>query len=188
MRHLNKSIAGLILVVVLFIGACAAPASQNTPVKLQSTAAIAEPPYTDPFAYCASVRTVDAPDERYNGPKMPDSVTQGLIQQGVISADAPPEFQKSAVWRCMNGQVWACHFGANLPCLEKADMSQVPTSGMDDFCKANPTADNIPAAVTGRATVYDWKCTAGKPEVSQQVFHADPQGYLSDFWYKLNAK
>ena len=118
MCHLTKSIVGLSLVVVLFVGACSAPASQSTPTQSQPTAAIANPEqslYSDPFAYCAAVGTVDAPDARYNGPEMPDSVIQGLIQQGVVSADAPPEFQKSAVWRCMNGQVWVCHFGANLP-------------------------------------------------------------------------
>jgi hypothetical protein len=157
-------------------------------MQSQPTAAIANPEqalYDDPFAYCAAVGTVDAPDARYNGPEMPDSVIQGLIQQGSVSADAPPEFQKSAVWRCMNGQVWVCHFGANLPCLEKADTSQVPTSEMEDFCNTNPTADSIPAAVTGRATVYEWKCNEGKPEVARQVFQVDPQGYLTDFWYEL---
>jgi hypothetical protein len=191
MCHLTKSIVGLSLVVVLFIGACSAPASQSTPMQSQPTAAIANPEqalYDDPFAYCAAVGTVDAPDARYNGPEMPDSVIQGLIQQGIVSADAPPEFQKSAVWRCMNGQVWVCHFGANLPCLEKADTSQVPTSEMEDFCNTNPTADSIPAAVTGRATVYEWKCNEGKPEVVRQVFQVDPQGYLADFWYELASK
>ena len=188
MYHLTKSIAGLSLVVVLFVGACSAPASQSTPAQSQPTATIANPEqslYSDPFAYCAAVGTVDAPDARYNGPEMPDSVIQGLIQQGVVSADAPPEFQKAAVWRCMNGQVWVCHFGANLPCQEKADVSQTPTPGMEDFCKTNPTADTIPAAVTGRATVYEWKCDAGKPEVVRQVFQVDPQGYLANFWYEL---
>ncbi len=152
------------------------------------TPAPAESQYDDPFAYCAAVGTVDAPDARYNGPEMPDSVVQGLIQQGVVSADAPPDFQKTAVWRCMDGQVWACHFGANLPCLEQADRSEEPTEAMKEFCEANPTADGIPAAVTGRATVYQWTCNAGKPEVVRQVFHADPQGYLAEFWYELTSE
>ncbi|MCP4210111.1 MAG: DUF333 domain-containing protein [Halieaceae bacterium] len=299
MRHLTKSIMGLFLVVVLFIGACSAPVSQSTPTQSQSTAAIANPAsencveqggtlsiqkrgdggeygvclfednkqceewamlngecpaggiritgyitpaaqycaitggeykvtgidntdqeqgtctfkngktcdawdyyagkcdpsntteqslYSDPFAYCAGVGTIDAPNARYNGPEMPDSVIQGLIQQGVVSTDAPPEFQKNAVWRCMNGQVWACHFGANLPCLTKANMSPVPTSEMEDFCETNPTSDSIPAVVTGRETVYEWKCNAGIPEVVRQVFQVDPQEYLADFWYELTPK
>jgi putative hemolysin len=141
--------------------------------------------YDDPFAYCATVGTIDTPDGRYSGAKMPDSVIQGMIQQGIVSADAPLEFQQNAVWRCMNNSVWVCHFGANLPCLEKADTTQTPTSEMADYCQANPTADFIPAAVTGRATVYEWGCKDGKPEVVKQLFESDPQGYLADFWYEL---
>jgi hypothetical protein len=189
MCHLTKSIAGLSLIVALFIGACSAPASQSIPMQSRPTAAVAnseQPLYDDPFAYCAAVGTIDTPNEQYNGPKMPDSIVESMIEQGIVSADAPLEFQQNAVWRCMNNSLWVCHFGANLPCLEKADMSQAPTSEMEDFCTTSPTADSIPAAVTGRATVYEWKCNAGKPEVVQQVFQVDPQGYLADFWYELS--
>jgi putative hemolysin len=156
--------------------------------KCDPNTAKAQSSYSDPFAYCAAVGTVDMPDGRYTGPKMPDSIVQGMIKRGIVSADAPPEFQQHAVWRCMNNSVWVCHFGANLPCQEKADTSQTPTPAMEDFCKANPTAESIPAAVTGRATVYEWGCKNGKPEVVKQVFTADPQGYLADFWYELTAK
>jgi putative hemolysin len=144
--------------------------------------------YSDPFAYCAAVGTIDTPDERYNGPKMPDSVIQAMIRQGIVSADTPPEFQQNAVWRCMNNSVWVCHFGATLPCLEKADTTQVPTSGMEDYCETNPTADSIPAAVTGRATVYQWGCKDGSPTVVKRLCKTDPQGYLADFWYGLTPK
>jgi hypothetical protein len=56
-----------------------------------------------------------------------------MVEQGIVSADAPPEFQQNAVWRCANSSVWVCHFGANLPCLEKADVSKAPTPAMEDF-------------------------------------------------------
>jgi hypothetical protein len=144
--------------------------------------------YDDPFAYCAAVGTIDTPDARYTGPKMPDSIIQAMIQQGIVSADAPLEFQQNTVWRCMNNIVWVCHFGANLPCLEKAEITQVPTSGMEDYCKANPMADSIPVVVTGRATVYEWGCKDGKPEVIKLLLKSDPQGYLTDFWYELSPQ
>jgi hypothetical protein len=99
--------------------------------------------YSDPFAYCAAIGTIDKPDERYAGPKMPDSIVQGMIKEGVISADAPPEFQENAVWRCMDKSVWVCQFGANLPCLEKAITSRVPTSEMEGFCRSNPKAESL---------------------------------------------
>jgi putative hemolysin len=144
--------------------------------------------YDNPFAYCAAVGTIDSPDGRYNGARIPDSIVQGMIRQGIVPADAPQAFKRNAVWRCMHHSVWVCHFGANIPCLEKADRSQVPTSAMADYCKTNPAADNIPAAVTGRATVYEWGCKRGKPQVARQLFKSDPQGYLAKFWYKLSPK
>ena len=167
------------LAVALLLGACAAPAAQSTPTPQPSAS------YSDPFAYCAAVVTVDAPDARYSGEKMPAAVLQGMIRQGIVSADAPAAFQKNAVWRCVDGQVWACHFGANLPREEHADTLQVPTAEMEDFCKNNRSADVIPAAVTGRATVYEWRCTDGKPAVVKQVFTSDAQGFIADFWFKL---
>lgn len=188
MRSLSRSIVGLSAVLALLVGACSAPASESTPVQSQPTAASGgaeQPSYSDPFAYCAAVGTIDAPDARYSGPEMPGSVIQALIEQGVVSADAPAEFRQNAVWRCMDGHVWACHFGANLPCMERADTSEVPSSEMEEYCRANPSAESIPAAVTGRATVYEWKCSAGEPEVVRQVFQVDPQGFLADFWVEL---
>ena len=145
-------------------------------------------PYDDPFAYCAAVGTIDTPDGRYDGPEMPDSIIQAMIRQDIVSAEAPLEFQQNSVWRCMDNSVWVCHFGANLPCEEKADASQVPTSGMEDYCTENPSAEIIPAFATGRATVYEWACQDGKPEVIKQLFNSDAQGYLADFWYELTPQ
>jgi putative hemolysin len=143
--------------------------------------------YSDPFAYCAATGTIDTPDARYTGDKVPEIIVQDMIDMGIVTTDAPKEFQQNAVWRCMDNSVWVCHFGANLPCLEKADSSQTPTSAMEEYCKADPAAENIPAAVTGRATIYEWKCMDGKPEVGQQILNSDPQGFLSEFWYQLAA-
>jgi putative hemolysin len=144
--------------------------------------------WSDPFAYCAAVGTIDAPDQRYDGPPMPDSIVQAMIRQDIVSADAPLDFQQHAVWRCLNNSVWVCHFGANLPCEEKADTSQVPNQGMEEYCTENPTAEVIPAFATGRATVYEWACQDGKPQVVKQVLTADPRGFLADFWYELTPE
>ncbi len=141
--------------------------------------------YNDPFDYCLTIETIDTPGERYVGPEMPDSIVLGMIEQKIVSNDTPQEFQTRAVWRCMNTSVWVCHYGANLPCLEKADTTQEPNLDMETYCQANPTSDFIPASVTGRATVYEWRCKDGKPKVVQQYFTVDPQGYLAEFWYEL---
>jgi len=142
--------------------------------------------FDDPFAYCQAVGTIDAPDEHYIGAEMPDSIIQGLLDQGIVSADAPAEIQGNAVWRCMNNKVWVCHFGANLPCQEKADKSTEPSAAMEEYCQQNPDTDIIPAATTGRATVYSWSCSGGKPVAGEQILTSDLQGFLAEFWYELD--
>jgi hypothetical protein len=41
--------------------------------------------------------------------------------------------------------------------------------------------------VTGRATVYEWRCASGAPEVVRQVVEVDAQGFLKDIWYQIPA-
>jgi hypothetical protein len=176
--HCRSLVALVLFLVLAAISGC----QVGTPLGGQDDAT-----YSDPVAYCSAVGTIDTADERYVGAAMPDSIVQAMIAQGILAADAPAEFAENAVWRCMDGSVWFCHFGANLPCQEKADDSREPSEAMQEFCEDNPTADVIPAAVTGRATVYEWACADGEPQVVRQVFTADPEGYLAEFWYKLDT-
>ncbi len=142
--------------------------------------------FTDPFAYCAAVSTIDTPDSRFSGPHMPDVLAKGLRKASGASADAPDElFTTAAFWRCMDGKVYACTVGANLPCESKANTDQVPTQAETDFCQANPASDFIPAAVTGHDTIYAWRCTQGKPVVDKQVFQVDKQGFIAEIWYAI---
>jgi hypothetical protein len=143
--------------------------------------------FSDPFAYCAALETIDAPDSRYIGPKVPEAIAQGLKKAFGGPADAPLEpFLHNTFWRCLNGQVYACTVGANLPCQERADVSRKPTEGMTNFCEDNPHAEVIPAFVTGRATVYEWECTSGVPEIVRQVAQPDAQGFLSNIWHAIS--
>ncbi len=90
-----------------------------TPPPTPTTAAPAAQAasYADPFSYCATVGTIDTPDSRYTGPAIPDSVAQGLKNASGASADAPLDiFKNGTYWRCMDGKVYACFVGANLPC------------------------------------------------------------------------
>jgi hypothetical protein len=87
----------------------------------------------------------------------------------------------------MYGTLWACTVGANLPCEERADLRRTPTPGMDEFCRQHPGADNIPYAVTGRATVWDWRCRGTVPTAEGQIIQADPRGFFTHIWYPLPA-
>ena len=138
---------------------------------------------SDPFAYCADVGTDVMPTAA--GSALPDAIVQGMIDQDIVAADAPEAIQQAALWRCMDGDVWVCTVGADLPCGEKADLSETPTAAMEQFCQENSGSDFIPAAVTGRATVYSWNCDGATPTIIEQLFTADAQGYLAEFWYEL---
>ena len=88
----------------------------------------------------------------------------------------------------MGGKVYACNVGANLPCQTKGDTSRTPSQALLDFCKASPAAEVIPMVVTGRATVYSWRCTAGQPTIDKEITKTDAQGYLTNIWYEISPQ
>jgi hypothetical protein len=178
LRKLALSVALLLIVAgIAGCGAAAAPTATSAPTT-----------YTDAFAYCAAVGTIDAPDATYTGPQVPESVAQGL-QTALDVPDTPLSvLQGGSSWRCMDGEVYACFVGANLPCEAKANTDQTPTQEEIDFCQQNPESDFIPAVVTGRETVFEWRCRDGAPEVVRQVFQPDAQGFLSEIWYKISPE
>lgn len=144
--------------------------------------------YTDPFAYCEAAGTIDAPGEEYTGPALPETVARGL-QTALNAPDLPFEMlQNGSVWRCVEGQVYACFVGANLPCEAKVNLDKTPTQEMTDFCTANPDSDFVPAVVTGRETVYEWRCTNSTPEIVRQVSEPDAQGFFSEIWYEISQE
>src|SRR5690606_3069814 len=82
--------------------AVAAPADTASPTAAVETAAVAAPAaeqWTDPFAYCAAVGTVDFPDGRYAGPTLVAAIADALRVPQSSSPDR-------AKWRCYQGAVW----------------------------------------------------------------------------------
>jgi Tol biopolymer transport system component len=144
--------------------------------------------YSDPFAYCAAVGTIDTPDARYTGPQISDEIINGYkIAAGLQASTEPMEmFRETTIWRCMDSQVYACNFGANLPCDSKANTDKTPSQAMEDFCKANQDSDFIPMSVTGHDTIYSWHCVKGTPEVLEQIANVDAAGYLANIWYPIS--
>ncbi len=135
--------------------------------------------YENAFTYCAAVVTVDAPDARYSGPQYPQPVVDALAAasgHGVASGVAP--------WRCVNGEVWGCTVGANLPC-GKIDTSIMPTRAMNDYCAANPGVGFIPAYVSGHDTAYEWSCDGPSAVAGRRVITVDDRGFAKEYWYRL---
>lgn len=149
-----------------------------------------EPPgvtANDPHVYCKGVGTIDAPGQGYVGPAVPETIARGLQSAFQVPASAPLQpFLENSFWRCMDGKVYACSVGANLPCTAKANTSRVPTEAMIKYCVVNQQASAIPMVVTGRATVFAWQCVAGKPTILRESVKPDKRGFLSNIWYEIS--
>lgn len=163
------------------LAAQTAPATPTAtePATQTSQTAPAAAGTTDPFAYCESVGSIDKPE----GEALPEKLIQAMIKANLVTADMPMLKEPGFVqWRCMDKKVLTCVVGANIPCEAKADISKEPNAGMTEFCKTEANADNIPAAATGRETVYMWSCKDGKPMVGEQVSQVDAQGFAVNNW------
>jgi hypothetical protein len=192
-----------VLIVLLLLPAACAPATpavvktaptltievaQPTATRLPATElpAVQKETYSNPFEYCGAVIDQDTPDALYVGPKMPGEITDTLKKAYQSSTDTPDAvYEAGSSWRCMGGKVYACFVGANLPCSSKANSDKTPTSGEKEFCESHPNSDFIPAAVTGRETIYEWRCNKNKPEISAQLFRVDERGYITEIWYPV---
>jgi hypothetical protein len=153
----------------------------------QPIATVSPQTFKDPFEYCSAVGNTDRPDAGYTGDKIPIVIVQSLRKALNAPVDAPNEiFLRATFWRCMNGKVYACFVGANLPCGSKANTDKTPTQAEKDYCDQNSRAD-IPAAVTGHETIYAWRCSSGLPEIIRQVFQTDARGFIAEIWYELKS-
>ncbi len=152
---------------------------------LVAVPALAAPRWTDPVAYCRAVGTIDAPDARYAGPAVPDWMARALMRATHAPASAPVSVFRHAAWRCLDGAVLACSFGANIPCDEKADTGRTPPDGAVRYCADNRDAAVVPAYAAGRATIFDWRCTDGAPQIVRQVVDVDARGYAAAFWHRV---
>jgi hypothetical protein len=129
--------------------------------------------FTDPVPYCQAVGTIDSPDARYTGPKLPAWMAGKLHLE--------PSQAKFMEWRCAQGAVLACLYGANIPCNAKAVTSREPTAAITQYCEENPGSDFVPMYVTGHDTVVSWACQGPDPVV-KGVEPVDAEGYAKAFW------
>lgn len=178
-------ITTIILLFSIVLISCKDKSDQNVTVSMKKDSET-EQTYTDPFVYCEAVGNVDSPDSRYVGRQVPEVIARGLQKAFEAPADAPLEtFIRGTYWRCMDGKVYACNVGANLPCDQKADTSREPNQGMTDYCESNPDSEFIPAYASGRATVYEWRCKGKEPEIVKEISKPDAGGYISNIWYEI---
>jgi hypothetical protein len=186
----SRLAVGLVVpVAAVMLAACAGPSGSPASPAHGTTAPSAKSTqaYTDPFAYCAAVGTVDSPGIPYVGPRTPDQVIAGFKSAAGLENSTEPMdiLRQTTVWRCMGGKVYACNFGANLPCDSKADTHTKPTAAMTNYCQSNPGAAFMPMSVTGHATIYSWHCVGHQAATQTQIDQADAAGYLQRIWYLI---
>jgi hypothetical protein len=151
--------------------------------------ACAKETFSDPYAYCAAVGQIDAPDARYTGPEMTDSLFKDYLKAAGLdpNSDYPETFKKMTIWRCMDKKVYVCNFGANIPCDSKANTDKNPTQAMIDYCQQFPDDPFIPMSVTGHNVIYSWHCAKDNPEILDQIDTVDAAGYQSSFWQVVES-
>ena len=133
--------------------------------------------FADPVPYCRAVGTIDKPDARYTGPKLPAWMAEKL--------NLKPDQGKLMEWRCADGQVLACLYGANIPCSSKAITSKKPTRAVVDYCRQNPDSQFVPMYVTGHETSLSWACHGPRPVIIQSEA-VDAQGYVKRYWQPVS--
>jgi hypothetical protein len=143
------------------------------PGALWLTKASAEPP----AAYCQRAGTNDTTHPIPEALVPAVNAAFGTRMPASVAMD-------TTVFRCADHRVIVCTVGANLPC-GKADTSRAPNSGAIRWCRDNPDADFVPAAITGHDTIYTWRCHAGAPQIARQTLHVDPHGFVAESWQPL---
>lgn len=138
---------------------------QSEPVSSRSAET-----YTDPHDYCRAVDTIDKPDQRYAGPSRPKSFWRAFDMDGSFGM---------LEWRCMDRTVYACASGNSPICAKMSPNDNI--AGIRRFCREDPNAQGIPAAVTGRFPVV-WSCQQGKLVIKEGDFRVDKRGYPVEYW------
>lgn len=164
---------GLALVILGAVG--------GEPRAAQSVAHI--PAFESPFAFCARVGSDDRLGRSHGaaGGAALEALEPYLHDALGLPRDVslPPN---EIFWRCMDGEVYVCARGANIPCDSKADRSKM-NRGAATYCRENPNAAQVPAYATGHRTVYSWKCIAGHAERGSTVSATDRRGFRTDIWH-----
>lgn len=112
--------------------------------------------------------------------EIPLSLVPAAVRLFGLAAMPAEQVQRSTVFRCFEGKVLVCNYGANLPCGKANTKRDLP--GTAEWCAKNPGADFIPMYVTGHDTIYRWRCDGNEAVTSATVFSVDPRGFIAQFW------
>jgi hypothetical protein len=124
----------------------------------------------------------DATDDTLRS--IPQSLVPAAKQLFGLVKVPDQQIRRSTVFRCAEGRVLLCNYGANLPC-GKAKADRHPR-GVVAWCRENPHADFVPNYARPWGSIYDWRCVAGAAEIVGQVEEIDPRGFVARCWKPLD--
>jgi len=136
---------------------------------------------SNPFAYCSQVGSIDVPA---GGSSPIPLVLKAYVSK---ARGLPSDLGFSAkryFWRCMDGAVYICDTGADIPCDAKADLAK-SNLGAESYCRENLGAALVPAYATGHRSIYNWHCSAGRAVPGKKLFKVDARGFQTDFWFRV---
>jgi hypothetical protein len=126
-----------------------------------------------PQSICASIGTDDALRP------LPPSLVGAAIKAFGYTGMTAAEVERLTVFRCMDGAVLMCSWGANLACGKAETSTSLPAAS--NWCEANQNASSIPAYVTGHDSIYQWSCHNGEA-VADNPAPLDARGFFQSNW------
>jgi hypothetical protein len=135
---------------------------------------------TSPSAYCRQSGTDDTLRA------VPASLVPAIVRLFHLGATPAAVVSRSTYFRCADRHVLVCSVGANLVC-GKADTRR-ELAGVTAWCRENAGAANVPAYVTGHATIYLWRCDGTRPVAMQSLLSVDPRGFIMQNWKTMGTE
>jgi hypothetical protein len=135
---------------------------------------------TAPADYCRQVGSDDTLRP------VPPSLVPAVVRLFDLQAMPAAQVSRSTSFRCADHQVLVCTVGANLNC-GKADTSR-DLPGVDAWCADHAGAQDVPAYVTGHATIYSWSCDGARPVASRSALSLDERGFIAENWKRVGSQ
>jgi len=95
-----------------------------------------------------------------------------------------PLFRDQAAFRCMDGKLYACFTGANLPCGKISTVRE--NAAVERYCAAAGTTDFVPLYVSGHDSAYSYRCEGGHAAVSAEQWTLDKRGFAAKLWAPMD--
>ncbi len=145
--------------------ALALPGSEGAELPMAAADGLMAGTFSDPFAYCEAVKTVDYVDNRYVGPHFTLPIADALRVPSHSARDR-------VSWRCVDGVVYAC------ASFDWPVCAMTPTAQeMLDYCQRNPGVTRL-LAPNGT-----WACEGTRPRLPEGAsWPVDARGFFPKAW------